>query len=154
MDERGTINVLYVDDQKDNLVSFTASFRRTFNIFTAISAQEAEKIMSKNTIHVLITDQKMPVKTGTELLAETVKKYPSQTRILLTAFADIQVLIDAVNEGKIYMYIEKPWNHEALECCIKEGYLEFYHKQNSNQDTSKVNKKHKKFKSMFCKKRR
>lgn len=50
------INVLYVDDEKNNLISFKASFRKHFNIFTALSAKEAENILAKENIHVLITD--------------------------------------------------------------------------------------------------
>lgn len=80
------INVLYVDDEKNNLISFVSSFRRYFNVFTTLSAKEAEVSLSENDIHVLITDQRMPIKLGTELLAESVKKYPEQARIIITAF--------------------------------------------------------------------
>ena len=83
-----TINVLYVDDEVNNLEAFRATFRRDFNVFTAISAKEAEGILdAENDIHILITDQRMPLKSGTELLAESVRKYPYQIRILLTAHA-------------------------------------------------------------------
>ena len=69
MDKHQNINVLYVDDEQNNLISFTAGFRKQFNVFTALSAKEAESILAKENIHVLITDQRMPEKTGTELLA-------------------------------------------------------------------------------------
>lgn len=140
MPKTNSINVLYVDDEQHGLQAFHASFRRIFNVFTANSAFEAENILSKNIIHVLITDQKMPEKTGTELLAETYKKYPEQSRILLTAFGDKQDLIDAINKGQIYMYLEKPWNYDILERCIKEGYDDFYERKNFKQRIIKLTK--------------
>ncbi len=117
------INVLYVDDELNNLQSFKAAFRRLFTIFTALSAKEAEVILSENDIHVLITDQRMPVKSGTELLVNSAKKYPNQIRILLTAFADVQCLEDAINLGKVHAYLQKPWNDAKLKEVIEEGYM-------------------------------
>lgn len=117
-----TINVLYVDDEVNNLISFTATFRKFFNVFTALSAKEAEVILSKKNIHVLITDQRMPVKLGTELLAESVKKYPDQSRVLLTAFAETIEIKEAKKLGYIFRSIEKPWNEEQLKDVIQLGY--------------------------------
>jgi response regulator RpfG family c-di-GMP phosphodiesterase len=117
-----TINVLYVDDEANNLQSFTATFRRNFNVFTALSAKEAQLLLAKHDIHVLVTDQRMPETTGTELLAEAVKKYPEQTRILLTAYTDVQSIIDAINKGHIFRYLQKPWNEAELKTAIEEGY--------------------------------
>lgn len=121
MIENETINVLYVDDEPNNLISFQASFRRYFNVFIASSANEAEIVLNETDIHVLITDQRMPVKTGTELLADAVKKYPDQLRILLTGYTDIQALADAVNNGHIFKYLQKPWNEEDLKASIEMG---------------------------------
>ncbi|MEO8760124.1 MAG: response regulator, partial [Bacteroidia bacterium] len=78
MEEEVKINVLYVDDEENNLAAFKASFRRHFNVFTAISADEGKIILNKNDIQVLITDQRMPGTLGTELLAQAVKEYPDQ----------------------------------------------------------------------------
>jgi response regulator RpfG family c-di-GMP phosphodiesterase len=126
MKEDASINVLYVDDEDNNLVAFKASFRRYFNIYTANSASEAEEILSKNIIHVLITDQRMPETLGTELLAKAAKEYPEQVRILLTGFSDIEALKDAVNRGQIFRYLSKPWNDAELKKTIEESYL-IYH---------------------------
>lgn len=115
------INVLYVDDEAYNLQAFKAAFRRNFNVFIANSAAEAEIILAKNDIHVLITDQRMPAKSGTQLLAETTKKYPDQIRILLTAFADIHCMDDAVKKGHVYRILKKPWNENTLQEAIEEG---------------------------------
>ena len=115
------INVLYVDDEVHNLQAFQATFRRSCNVFTANSAMEAEVILAENDIHVLITDQRMPVKTGTQLLAETINKYPDQVRILVTAFADVKCMEDAIKKGYVYKILKKPWDHETLQQAIEEG---------------------------------
>lgn len=116
------INVLYVDDEQENLKSFSATFRRRFSVFTASSAYEAKDILDINAIHVLITDQRMPGTLGTELLADAVAKYPQQTRVLLTAYADMEALVDAVNNGQIFKYLTKPWKEEELHSVIEKGY--------------------------------
>jgi len=123
------INVLYVDDEENNLIAFKASFRRHFSIFTAQSAEDAKNILSANQIHVLITDQRMPGTLGTELLAQVVKEYPDQIRILLTGFSDIDAIKDAVNRGQIYHYLQKPWNDTELKETIESAYKVYDLKQ-------------------------
>lgn len=122
MAKDGSINILYVDDEDNNLVAFQATFRRYFNVYTANSAKEAEVMLAEKDIHVLITDQRMPVKSGTELLAEAVKKYPKQVRILLTGYSDMEAIIDAVNRGQIFKHLEKPWDEKELKSAIEDAY--------------------------------
>ena len=116
------IHVLYVDDEENNLVAFKASFRRHFTVFTALSADQGERILKENEIHVLITDQRMPGKLGTELLAEAVQNYPDQIRILLTGFSDIEAVQDAINRGQIFRYLQKPWKDEELKDTVEKAY--------------------------------
>lgn len=135
------INVLYVDDEIHNLEAFIASFRRDFNIFTALSAKEAEVILdNEKNIHILITDQRLPVKIGTELLADAVKKYPNQTRIILTAFPEDKAVREAEEQGLIYRYIGKPWNQKELKEYIIEGYDMFYRNMLQKELISKLNR--------------
>ena len=122
MEKGAEIHVLYVDDEENNLNAFKASFRRDFKVYTAISADDAKIILAETQIHVLITDQRMPGTTGTELLAQAVKDFPDQTRILLTGFSDIEALKDAINLGQIFCYLQKPWNDEELKETIKRAY--------------------------------
>ena len=98
------MNVLYVDDEVNNLIGFKANFRRYYNIFTASSAKEAEEILADNEIHVLITDQKMPETLGTELLERAITKYPDQVRILLSAQTDAVTVIDAFQKGLLLRF--------------------------------------------------
>lgn len=133
MNKDEVINVLYVDDEENNLVAFRASFRRYFTVFTAISADEAKIILTQNEIQVLITDQRMPGTLGTELLAQVVKDYPDQIRILLTGFTDIEAIKDAINRGQIYHYLQKPWNDDELKETIENAYKIYYLKKKQQE---------------------
>ena len=114
--------VLYVDDEIVNLQGFKANFRREYTVYTASSASEARQILASNEVHILITDQKMPETLGTELLEELVQEYPLHERIMLTAYADSQAILDAFQKGKIYRYILKPYEPEELKNIIAEAY--------------------------------
>jgi response regulator RpfG family c-di-GMP phosphodiesterase len=138
MEKEFKISVLYVDDEENNLISFKASFRRYFLVFIANSVSEAKEILKKNNIHVLITDQRMPGTLGTELLAEAVKDYPNQIRILLTGFSDVEALKDAVNRGQIFRYLEKPWNDEELKKTIEDSYQIYHIKQQQEVLNKKI----------------
>ena len=122
MSEEVVINVLYVDDEENNLQAFKASFRRYFNIYTALSVEEGKKVLKEHEIQVLITDQRMPGALGTELLAEAVLAYPDQIRILLTGYSDIEAIKDAINRGQIYQYLQKPWNDDELRQTIENAF--------------------------------
>jgi len=116
------INILYVDDEVNNLTSFKAMFRVKYNVFTAISADDAMKIMETQPIEIIVTDQRMPNMTGVEFLEKVLEKYPEPMRILLTGYADMNAVIDAVNKGKIFHYLSKPWNEEELDGTIQRAY--------------------------------
>ena len=133
MTPQASISVLYVDDELHNLNSFKAGFRRLFNVFTADSALEGRKILEKENIHVIITDQRMPVTTGIEFLESIIPDFPDPIRILLTGYADINAVIDAINKGQVYKYIQKPWMNEDLRINIENAY-EIYALRKENRD--------------------
>jgi response regulator RpfG family c-di-GMP phosphodiesterase len=116
------INILYVDDEVNNLISFKATFRVKYNVFTAISGEEAIKLLETQEMNVIITDQRMPNMTGVEFLESILEKYPDPMRVLLTGYADMNAVIDAVNKGKIFHYLTKPWNEEELDMTIQRAY--------------------------------
>lgn len=127
------VGVLYVDDEVNNLNSFKASFRRDFEVFTAISAKEGRKILDANEIGVIITDHRMPVMTGIEFLESIINIYPDTIRILLTGFADINAVMDAVNRGQVYKYLVKPWQNDELKMFITNA-MEIYRLRRENKD--------------------
>ncbi|MES2762545.1 MAG: response regulator [Bacteroidota bacterium] len=122
------IHVLYIDHEKHNLNSFTATFRKIFRVSTANSLKAAETICMSNNIHVIIIDQYLLTKAGTKLLFFAIK-YIHQTRILLTGFADTDHLETAVRDGHIYAYFQKPWNETKLRNAIEGGYILYDQRQ-------------------------
>lgn len=117
------ISVLYVDDEQHNLNSFKAQLRRDYTIYTAVTTDAAEEILKEHPeIEVIISDQRMPGKTGVEFFEEVCTKYPLPVRMLLTAYSDIDSVINAINRGRVFRYITKPWNEFELKAAIKEAY--------------------------------
>src|SRR4051812_42751386 len=110
-------NVLYVDDEEDNLVVFRSAFRRFFRIFTATSGAEGLDIMEKEDISLIITDQRMPNMTGIQFLQQLPEE-PENIRMILTGFSDVEAIIEAINTGKVYRYITKPWDKDELKITI------------------------------------
>jgi response regulator RpfG family c-di-GMP phosphodiesterase len=122
------ITVLYVDDEENNLFSFKATFRIKYNVLTAISGDEALKILESKKVQIIITDQRMPEMTGVEFLEKVLEKYTDPMRILLTGYADMGAVVDAVNKGKIFHYLAKPWNEEELDLTITRAYDKYLEK--------------------------
>lgn len=127
------INVLYVDDEVENLHAFKAVFRREFNVFTAASAKEGKKIIQESQIEVLLTDQRMPDTTGVEFLASIIEEFPDCMRILVTGYSDLNAVIAAINLGQVYRYVPKPWNNEDLKILIHQAY-EVYRLRKENKE--------------------
>ena len=121
-DKSKKVKVLYVDDEENNLISFKATFRLKYDVFTAISGAKAIEIVRSNAMDVIITDQRMPEMTGVEFLEEIIKIDPNPMRILLTGYTDMAAVVDAVNKGKIFHYLNKPWSEEELDQTIQRAY--------------------------------
>ncbi len=138
MSKPGKIVILYVDDEENNLVSFKAVFRIKYNVLTAISGEEAIKILKNNTVNVIITDQRMPHMTGVEFLETIIDEFPLPTRILLTGYADMNAVIDAVNKGKIFHYLTKPWNEEELDMTITKAFEVYKEKVDEKELNAKL----------------
>ncbi len=135
--------ILYVDDEKDNLTVFHSAFRRDYIVYTASSGREGIETMKNNEIHLVITDQRMPEMTGTTFLEKIIPDYPDCIRMVLTGFSDIEAVIQAINTGRVYRYITKPWNREELKITIDNG-LETYELKQQNrklfEDLKEANK--------------
>lgn len=114
-------SILYVDDEEQNLISFKAAFRREYNIFTALSGEEGLKILHDNPIDLIITDQRMPQMTGIQFLEKVIPQYPDTVRMILTGFSDVDAIIGAINTGRVYRYITKPWDETELHMTIENA---------------------------------
>lgn len=132
------ITILYVDDEENNLFSFKATFRIRYQVLVAISGEEALKILATKKVHVIITDQRMPEMTGVDFLEKVLEKFPDPMRILLTGYADMNAVVDAVNKGKIFHYLAKPWNEEELDMTIKRAYEKYLEKSELKEMNQKL----------------
>lgn len=126
------IRVLYLDDEPNNLTAFKASFRRDFLVLTTESASEAREILAKQEIHIIISDQRMPEMTGIEFFESILNEYPGPIRMLLTGYADINAVIDAINKGQVFKYFSKPWDDNDLRENIIKAY-EIYRLRKDNR---------------------
>lgn len=114
--------ILYIDDEANNLISFKATFRYRYPVHTAINTDEAREILRLNpNIRVIFCDQRMPGETGIEFLHEIKREFPLPVRILLTAYADLETVVDAVNKGHIFRFVRKPWVEEEIISSIEEA---------------------------------
>lgn len=121
------LDILYVDDEKNNLDGFKAAFRRNYDIALAQNAEEALSILSENpNIPIILSDQRMPKITGAELFRTVADQYPDSVRILITGYADLEATIQAINEGKIFYYIPKPINPPEVGLILKKAYDTYY----------------------------
>ena len=107
-------DILYVDDEADNLVVFEASLEDSFRVFTADSAAKALELCEQRPFPVVVADQRMPGMTGSELFEVMRRKYPHTKRVMLTGYADPTAMLDAINQGQVYYFIKKPWERHVV----------------------------------------
>ena len=117
------INILYVDDELNNLLSFKALFRLKYNLYLAQNINETAAILENNTIHILLTDQKMPAITGLEFVEIIENKYPDLVCVLITGYAPERDVNRAINSGKLYACLAKPWDEAQLDEIVQEAYV-------------------------------
>jgi serine/threonine-protein kinase len=113
--------VLFVDDEDRILSSLRALFRQDVEVHTTTDAHEALKMLAESRFHVIVSDQRMPIMNGTELLSRAKTVAPSTVRILLTGYSDLAALIGSVNEGEVYRFASKPWNGQELRDLVAEA---------------------------------
>jgi signal transduction histidine kinase len=110
--------ILYIDDEVENLRGFQFLFKKQYKIFVAKSAKEGLEILDTNSIKLIIADQRMPEMSGVDFFEIAADKYPDAIRIILTGYSDIEAIIKAINKGKIFKYVTKPWDKDELKLII------------------------------------
>jgi two-component system NtrC family sensor kinase len=116
-----TYDVLFVDDEPENLTVFEAACGDRYSVLIASSASQALELLKQHAVCVLIADQRMPSMTGLELLERTRLEFPEVVRMLMTAYTDVKSATDAINRGQVRRYLSKPWDQEELLATIAEG---------------------------------
>ncbi len=115
--------ILVVDDEPDNLDLLYRTFRRDYKVLRADNGPDALELLSQQDeeVAVIISDQRMPTMSGTELLSLTAVQYPNTIRIILTGYTDVEDLVDAINAGKVFKYVTKPWDADNLREIVKQA---------------------------------
>lgn len=106
--------ILFVDDEERILNSLRALFRMEYDVTVTTDGYHAVELLKHNHYHLLVSDQRMPIMQGVELLRQAKEHSPHTVRILLTGFSDLAAIVGSVNEGEVYRYICKPWDSEEL----------------------------------------
>lgn len=113
--------LLIVDDEPDVLDSLRHLFHRQYRVLMAASGDEALALLRNNEVHIVLSDQRMPGMSGDTFLGHARRLQPDAIRMLFTGYADIQAVINAVNEGYIFRYILKPWDATELEGVVRQA---------------------------------
>ena len=130
-DETPGYGILIVDDEDAILESLELTLGLEYRVFTATSAEEGLRILDREDIALIISDQVMPGMNGVEFLEQAIERNPRAVRMMLTGYADMPALIAAINEGRIWRYIPKPWEPDDLRIAVKRG-LEVFELSNEN----------------------
>ena len=114
--------ILVVDDEPDNLDLLYRTFHREFKVLRSESGPNALEILEREgDIAVIVSDQRMPQMSGTEFLSLTAERYPDIIRIILTGYTDVEDLVDAINSGKVFKYVTKPWDDVHLKQVVQQA---------------------------------
>lgn len=124
--------ILYIDDEKANLNAFRSAFRFDYNIQTALSAEEAFPFLDQQEFEVILADQRMPEMTGVQFLEHARNIHPDPIRIILTAYSDLDAVIEAINKGQVFRYISKPWNAQEFKMTL-DGAVKLYRINQENK---------------------
>lgn len=112
------MSLLYVDDEEHNLSAFRAAFRHQYQVFTSTRPREAIEILRQNDVPIVITDQRMPEMMGVQFLEAIAPEFPDTVRMILTGFSDVEAVIRAINSGRVYRYITKPWDEQEMRMVL------------------------------------
>ena len=111
---------LIVDDERDILDAVERLFRKDYTVYTAESPEEALEMLPTLDVQVVLSDQRMPTRSGVEFLGELRQKYPRVVRVLLTGYSNIDHVVGAINEGHVYRYVSKPWDPSELKVVVRQ----------------------------------
>lgn len=124
--------ILIVDDEPDNLALLYRTLRGKYEIAKSTSPIQALKMMEQEHFHCILSDHKMPEMDGVEFLKRSCALLPDTMRLLVTAYTDAGILIDAINYAKIYRYIKKPYNPDELLLIVQNA-LEYWQLRADNK---------------------
>lgn len=113
--------IAFIDDEERILRSLRMHFRDTHDVFITTDPDQLIEYLKNNDVQVVVSDQRMPQKLGVEVLKDVKEVSPHTVRILLTGYADLNAVVNSINEGEIYRYITKPWQTDQLKHTINQA---------------------------------
>ncbi|MGH8710649.1 MAG: response regulator, partial [Burkholderiales bacterium] len=113
--------LLLIDDEERILTALKSLFRSRYHVFTTTDGNKALDFLRKYQMHVIVSDQRMPVMPGVELLRRSREISPRSVRVLLTGYSDLAAIVGSINEGEVYRFISKPWDNSELQTIIAEA---------------------------------
>lgn len=113
--------VLLVDDEERILRSLAMLFRMQYEVRATTDAHEALRILGSERVHVIVSDQKMPVMRGADLLRQARETSPHTMRLLLTGYSELDAVVDSVNEGEIFRFLNKPWDANEIKATVAQA---------------------------------
>jgi len=113
--------LLLIDDEERMLRSLAMLFRGHYRLHTTTDPQAALSKLSQEPVHVIVSDQRMPLMRGSDLLREVKRLSPATMRILLTGYSELDAIVASVNEGEIFRYVNKPWDAEHLLSTVAQA---------------------------------
>ncbi len=126
-------NILYLDDEEDNLTVFKSTFRQKFNVITATTAQAAMSVLQQVQVGVVLSDFRLRETTGIDFLKSVSELYPNTVRILISAYGEKETVIRSINEAKVFSFITKPWDKDDIERVIASA-INLYHLKFKNEE--------------------
>ncbi len=122
MAETSRPRILVVDDEEAILETMTFTFEDDYEVHTSTDARRALELLDERVpMAVVLTDQRMPNMSGVEFLKQVWKRHPATVRMILTGFADMDAIIEAINDGHVYAYITKPWEPDHLKQVMRQA---------------------------------
>ena len=114
--------VLFVDDEINILSSLKRLFRPVgYSVLLANNVEEGLELLNRESVDLVVSDMRMPKMNGAVFLAEVKNQWPEIVRILLTGYEDVRSIVEAINSGEIFKYVNKPWNDDELISTVKIG---------------------------------
>ncbi len=124
--------VLVVDDELRSVEALQRILEEDFDIRTAVTVHDAEKILENEVVEVVLCDQRMPDMTGVEFLKTVRTRWPDTVRMIISGYTDADDIISGINDAGIYQYVTKPWQPEALILTIQNA-VRLYRLQRENE---------------------
>lgn len=113
--------IAFIDDDERILRAMQVLFRSTYNVFITTDPEEYINYIRFNLVHVAVSDQRMPLREGVDILREIKDISPYTMRILLTGYADLEAIIGSINEGEIFRYLTKPCKADEIKATVTQA---------------------------------